>query len=111
MKPRKVIILTYAASLIAISLAGAARGAFPEPRQFLGVTIVFVILGFGAEFAPGLAIPFAILVLVAIIFARGEEALLGVARKPKLAVIPGGKKEKQTLPKGSQPTKGKGQQA
>lgn len=111
MKPRKVIILTYAAALITIALAGASKGAFPEPRQFLGVTIVFIILGFAAEFAPGLAIPFAILVLVALIFARGEEALLGVARKPKLSVINGGKKkDKAPLPAGSKPT-GRGKQA
>lgn len=70
-----------------VLVASAARGSWPDPRRFIALAVLFVILGFGAELAPQLASAFAVLVFVAVLLYEGTDALEGTIRavggKPK----------------------------
>jgi hypothetical protein len=76
----KLVTWSLAATGIVILVSRAQRGEWPDPRTFIALAVVYVILGFASEIAPQLAGPMAILVFVAVLMTQGASAFEGVTR-------------------------------
>jgi membrane-associated HD superfamily phosphohydrolase len=73
---KKIVVLSLIATGTVVVLhAVVKQHEFPSPRIFIGGAIMFVILGFVAEFAPQVAAPFAVLVFLAVLLTDGGTAL------------------------------------
>jgi len=95
---KRAVIWSLAGSGTIVVVEKAVHGEWPSPKIFLAGAVLFVILGFAAEFAPQIAAPFAVLVFLAILLSKGGTALGGVSKavnksrvKSTMTVIPGGK--------------------
>lgn len=75
----KLVTWSLAATAIVILVSRAQRGEWPDPRTFIALGVLYVILGFAAELAPQLAGPMAILVFVAVLLSQGAAAFDGVS--------------------------------
>lgn len=89
----------FATGIIVVINKVVREHAFPSPRIFIALAVVYVILGFAADFAPTVAGPLALLVFLAILLSEGGPALEGVARsvarnqqKKQLSLVKGGKR-------------------
>jgi hypothetical protein len=83
MKPdaKKIVVLSlFATGVIVVLDKIVKEHTFPSPRIFIGLALIFVILGFTAEFAPQVAAPFAVLVFLAVLLSDGGTALDSVSR-------------------------------
>ena len=86
---KKIVVLSLIATAIVVVLDKVVKEhTFPSPRIFIGGAIMFVILGFSAEFAPQVAAPFAVLVFLAVLLSDGGTALDSIGNIAK-----GGKKK------------------
>jgi len=82
MKPdaKKIVVISLIATGVVVVLdAVVKQHVFPSPRIFIAGAIMFVLLGFAAEFAPQVAAPFAVLVFLAVLLSDGGTALDSVA--------------------------------
>jgi hypothetical protein len=75
----KLVTWSLAATGIVILVSRAQRGEWPDPRTFIALAVVYVILGFAAEVAPQLAGPMAVLVFVAVLLTQGSAAFDGIS--------------------------------
>lgn len=96
---KKMVTFSLAATGAVVVVNRAASGEFPSPRIFIALGVIYVILGFAAEFAPQIAGPMALLVFLAVLFSDGGTALEGIARsigkeqrKKRFRLIRGGGK-------------------
>jgi hypothetical protein len=75
---RQLVILALVTTLL-VSIVNT--GGLPKPRLFIAGAFLFLVLGFLADFAPELAGPFAILLVVGVLLNSGEGAFGRLVRK------------------------------
>jgi hypothetical protein len=82
-KPSRGITAALVGSLIVIGISEVKSdgGNVLDPRPFVATFGVFIILGFVAEVNPALGRMLAVLAFVAILLARGDDALSGLLGK------------------------------
>jgi len=78
---KKIVVASLILSIAVIVLGKAGKGQVPKPRLFVAGGLVYLMLGFLADFAPAVAAPFAILVALGIFLDRGQGALTTLAKK------------------------------
>jgi len=85
----KIVGVSMFATAAIVVVGGASRGEFPGPRQFIALAIVYIVLGFGAEIAPALAGPMAVLVFVAVLMTNGQalDAISGIGARARTRPI------------------------
>lgn len=78
---KRIVVASMILSIAIIVLGRAGKGQVPKPRLFIAGGLVYLVLGFLADFAPTVAGPFAILVALGIFLDRGTGALTTLAKK------------------------------
>lgn len=78
---KRVVVASLILSVAIIVLGKAGKGDVPKPRLFVAGGLVYLVLGFLADFAPQIAAPFAVLVALGVFLDRGTGALTTLARK------------------------------
>jgi hypothetical protein len=73
------------ASLVIVSLTAVlgevGTGKTPKPRLFIAGGILYLFLGLGSDFAPGVAGPMAVLVAIAVVLNQGPAAFAALSKK------------------------------
>lgn len=76
--PKATVTAAMIGTGLVVVIANAAKGQAPPPRSILGLGVVYLALAGTADFAPGAAGPFAVLVLVGTTLTEGAPALNAV---------------------------------
>jgi hypothetical protein len=78
-KPARGVTTALVGSLLVVGVAQVkGSGSALDPRPFIATFGVFIVVGFIAEANPALGRMLALLAFVAILLARGEDALTGL---------------------------------
>lgn len=77
---RAVVLSLFGAGAVVI-LSKAATTGFPtDPRLYIAGAFMYVLLGFGAEFAPMIVGPLAILIFVSVLLYEGAPLFDGITK-------------------------------
>jgi hypothetical protein len=68
---KRFVVISIVGSGIIVVIDKARTGEWPEPQLFLGLAVVYVVLGFTSDLAPQPTGYFALLFLVAMFLTRG----------------------------------------
>jgi hypothetical protein len=77
---KRIVLLSMTGTGVVVMVEKATKGRFPGTRTLLGLAVLYVILGFISDFAPGVAGPLAVLVFLAVLLTNGGTALEGTSR-------------------------------
>lgn len=76
----KLVVASMVVSGVTITLAEVVKEGTPKPRIYIAGAVVYLFLAFLADFSPKVAGPLAILIMVAILLGRGQDAFGGVGK-------------------------------
>lgn len=77
---KRMVTWSLFATATIVVISKVSKGKFPSPRIFVAVAVLYVILGFAADFAPTVAGPMALLVFLAVLLSEGGSALEAVSK-------------------------------
>lgn len=69
---KRFVVISIVGSGIIVVIDKARTGEWPEPQLFLGLAVVYIVLGFTSDLAPQPTGYFAILFLLAMFLTRGS---------------------------------------
>jgi len=77
---RAVVLSLFAAGTVVVLSKAVTEGFPTDPRLYIAGAFIYVLLGFGAEFAPQIAGPLAILVFVSVLLYEGAPLFDGITK-------------------------------